>query len=248
MATPANTWDKTLPPGSENPQNGDDRIREHKAGVEERLVDGGHLWPTGNTAGSGRHVAGVQAAGAGILELAYEADQDVMLDLRDDTAGVDPSTATLGTGVGGARPYTFRADVLRGKRLHTAAIVVPSSALGRVPGLFFINTSGGTITILKTRLSAGTAPSVGIAQMDALKYTAITTTTNPNTGGTSIYAANREPEIASGQFHSPERDLATDYAGSAFPFLNETDMLVFELDAVNSANNFVFTLGWRRVE
>lgn len=42
----AETWNETTPPGSENPQQGDDRIREHKRAVRERLAADHHFEST----------------------------------------------------------------------------------------------------------------------------------------------------------------------------------------------------------
>ncbi len=111
----SDTWDATLPPDSENPTLGANRIRELKRAIFERMDQLGADWPDGTDAASGQLTCGVQGT-TGVLELAYEADGDVLLQLNDDTAAADASTLIVGTGIGGARDYTVEAEVLSAAR------------------------------------------------------------------------------------------------------------------------------------
>lgn len=253
------TWDETKPAGTRNPALGDDDIREDKQATRERNVRGGHYWPTASSdTDSGKHVCGEENLGQGggsdgiwrVLESqAHASDRDTpALSVNDGDHATDPDTVIAGDGVDGSRPYAIIADTLTGKRLHTAAVSLPTVGAGaRCPGVIFINRGGATLTILETMLTAFAAPSGGVAQVDVLKITGLVAATNVNTAGTTIYATNREPEIASGEYTSPVRDLATDYVGSAFPTLGVGDAIVFEVDSTNSAVNLVFTLLVQRV-
>ena len=74
MAAINSTWDASVPLGSENAKNGDDRIRELKLNLVERLRNGGQRMPiTGATTNTddGRHCCG-ESNSAGSSELAGE--------------------------------------------------------------------------------------------------------------------------------------------------------------------------------
>jgi hypothetical protein len=101
-------WDATLPPGTENPALGDDRIRELKRSIAERMVNAGLGCPNGVVATAGRLACGVQGA-VGKLDALYESDgTTVLLDVRDSTASTFPQGITWGSGIGGVRPYKER--------------------------------------------------------------------------------------------------------------------------------------------
>lgn len=109
------TWDATLPPDSENPTLGANRIRELKRAIAERAINGGESYPTGAVASSGRFKCGVQGV-TGVVDLVYEADDDVAVSVHDDTAATKANTVLLGTGRGGARDYTLEVENVNSAR------------------------------------------------------------------------------------------------------------------------------------
>ena len=95
MAAPTDSWDETLPADARNPALGDDDIRDFKRQVRERMVNGGHTWEVGGPSldvDAGQHTCGVQGT-TGVMDLAHEADGDVLIQCRDDTASADGGVA-----------------------------------------------------------------------------------------------------------------------------------------------------------
>jgi hypothetical protein len=249
-------FDPATPPGTEAISGGDDRIRSVKTAVRERAERGGHYWPIA-VAGpvpsndTGKHCCGADPQGDTKQFIVYEDDR-VTAAVTVDTDDGGIQSVTLGDGIAGSNAYTLKADLIAGKRLHTVSIYIPA-VVGRAKGVIFENRGGGVLTILETRLSCFTFPVGGVTQVDAIKISAYGKTTNPNTAGSTIYAVDREPEIADSAAVAPDeyasdvRAAASDYVGSAFPTLAIADALVFDVDTLNGADDLVFTMLVRRV-
>ncbi len=149
------TWDALIPPDSENPQLGSQRIRELKRALFERLDQLGANWPDGTDADSGKIMCGVQGV-VGVLELVYEEDGDVLMTLNDDTAAAEASRVKLGTGRGGARDYAFETETLEAARLNLTEYIISSNVLKTDADspytvvdemLLTCSTSGGDLTV-----------------------------------------------------------------------------------------------------
>lgn len=147
----AEAWSTTTPPGSENPTNGDDRIREFKRTVEERVVNGGMYWPAGLDQDAGKLACGVQGV-SGELDLCYEEDFDVAIQVRDDTHATDASEVEIGDGIAGSRPYTVISDTVSAGTVATAVGTVTEGltiAGGALPQLI-MDTVGQIVLAPKT--------------------------------------------------------------------------------------------------
>lgn len=145
-------WEPTLPPDSENPTQGANRMREFKRAVEERALQAGMNYPVGAAdPDAGKIMAGVQGI-TGELALAYEADGDVMIQVNDDTAAALAARMIVGTGRGGARSYAFESEALEAATLglsETITLSIASKVFGDSPY------SVGSESILLADVTAG---------------------------------------------------------------------------------------------
>jgi hypothetical protein len=157
MPAPTDNWDEANPPDSQNPKEGDDRIRETRRQMRERLVNGGHRWESGAPdldPDAGKHMCGVQGT-TGVLDLAYEQDGDIAIVVRDGTDAGGDAEVVLGTGVGGARPYELIVDLLTvanigNSNTFTGAAATLSGNLIVNGNTTLGNAPGDTITVAGT--------------------------------------------------------------------------------------------------
>ena len=218
---------ETVPVGTDAGSTLDDVIRSFKEQIRLRMEYGGHnMWEaTPNENYDGRHC--VDAGGSGVSPHIYKADKTTKLvDITD------------------ARVYVT--EPLYGSQA-TSIIPIPSlPAATRIPGLMIINGGAGTLVLDDARLFAGTPPSGGALTVDmhrlADTFTDPTATADPPDDG-SIW--NTIPSIADGLYKAgPFSDFS---AISTSSQLAVGEAWVFELDAVNGANNILFTLQTHRI-
>jgi len=103
----------TTPDGTDDPREGDDRIREVKAAVKERMLQAGIFWESNATpdAAAGMMIPGLQGGLAGQATntpgandlVFFETDKATDMAIFNDSG----NTLTLGTGRGGANDYSI---------------------------------------------------------------------------------------------------------------------------------------------
>ncbi len=250
-------WNETLPADVRNPALGDDDIRDLKKQIRERERKGGHFHEDGSSGpvtdvDAGKHVCGEESLGDGggndglfvIFESDVHAtDRDTPAVTIGDgsAAGADTDAMTLGDGLDGSRPYTLIADVLEGKRIHDVAIPLPAGATGRINGLYFYNQTAHTLVIESIDAYANTAPVATALDIDVHLHT--TGWTDLSSGGTSIVASPPTISIAA---------AAQRAAAPVTAFSNATvatgEVLAFEIDALNDADDIILFIRFRRTK
>ena len=251
-------WNELAPADSDNPQQGDDEMRNGiKIATRQRLRSGGHQWGTGGAttvAEDGRHLCGGDPDGDANQFIIYEDDGTTALVTIDDdaTAVSDVGTTdvvTLGDGIDGSNPAVLVADEVQGKRFSTLAVPLPVATAIRVPGVLFVNrggdsTEGGVVTILEAQLAATSGASTGTTDVEVLKYTAPAATADFSTGGTSIFT--NLPTLTNTQTLGAVLSSASDFASSAFPTLNIGDAIAFEVNTLTGASDLILFLKLQR--
>ena len=239
----AENWDVTKPAGGDNPQQGDDEIRQERRAIQERAQRGNVYWPAAVDQDAGKIVLGTDPDGLAGTWIVFESNAHAgnrtttALQIWDG-GGATPDTARLGDGVGGSRPYTFQADVLQGKREHTVHAPLPGGATGRQGGVLFENRGGGTLTVLEALAVCFIAPSVSPCTIDVHRLAS--GWTDPNSPGTSIGTAPPLLSIPVGTFRS---SVVTTFSTAT---LAVGDAWVFDIDALNSADLIVVEFKIRR--
>lgn len=246
MPAPTDSWDETNPPDSQDPKFGAARIRETERQIRERMVNGGHAWEVigpSLDSDAGKHKCGTQGT-TGVLELAFEEDGDLLIEARDDTAASNASRVQIGDGIDGSQPYTFVADVLQGKRDHTIIVPLVGNA-GRQLGVIVENRGAGNLRVLEATAVCYGAPAGAACTIDIHKLAA--GWTDPNAAGTSIVGVPPALSIAVAAFRATTVTAFADDLLETPPAVGQSGAAwVFEIDAVNSANNIAVVLRVQR--
>lgn len=218
------TWDSAVPAGSEDPKNGDDRIRELKRTLVEILRNGDHKAQAGpvSDVAAGRHVCG-QANGLGGTGALTGEFSIYASDGTTKIVQVLDSTASEAS--------TFKLSTLNIKSAtqRTLAIPLGGGATGVVGGVYFENRGLSTMTFLGAKLVCATAPSGSALDVDALRLTA--GYANPGSGGSTIFTAR--PTVAAGS------RVGSESTSLAITTLATGEALYFNIVALNSADNIV---------
>ncbi|MEE8489939.1 MAG: hypothetical protein V3S43_06350 [Acidimicrobiia bacterium] len=243
MAAPTDNWDENDPAGSQAVRLGDNRIRETKRQVRERLNNGGHKWINGALdVDEGKHQCGVQGT-TDVLDLSIDAAAALNLEVRGPTAASNSSRIQAGDGIDGSAPYVFVADTLQGKRIHPVVVPLPT-AVGRTAGLYYYNNTGFTITILEVDAYANTAPAATALDIDIHLHAIAWSDLSVLGTGTSINTtANPTISIAAGSRRAATPTTSFDDATLAIG-----EVLAFEIDTLSAADGIVLFLKVQRVD
>ena len=146
MANLASVFRTDTPAGGADPREGDDRIREVKAAIRERLQHGGMFIEDSGTIDqdAGKIMAGIQVANRLTF---FESDKPApteMLDFNDST-----SLMKVGTGRGGgANSWIFEAQTGNFENIDVAGTMTAVTAIA-IPAKSVVNVNQGVTTFTK---------------------------------------------------------------------------------------------------
>lgn len=227
MATSA--WTDATPGSGDKLGDGDDRIREDKKNVRERLLRGGHYFADASyivagddTDHEGKHIVGV---GAG--PHVWRSDKTTKLvDFTNDTT-VDMTNATSGilgpgitTGTDPGHTHTRSMVVVAPGTLTTGRI----KAFWRVPV---------ALTLVRAHFVVGTPPSGGSMIFQAYEINAPTSATDRTAAGTgdAFWLPGSRPTILVGTYSIN----TTTFDGAAGTAVDAGDEIAFEIDTVSGS-------------
>lgn len=239
-------WDETLPANTDSLTDGDDKIRDFKKAVRERMNNGGIKWePAGGAStdqDAGKLTCGVQGT-TGILTLIENEAEVVICTVRDGTDAGGVKEYEFGDGIAGSEAYRVVADVVAGNREHTLVIPLPTITTGRIPGIYFHNDTSDVITIVSADLYANTGPTSTALDVDIHLHS--TGWSDLSSGGVSIVASPPVISIAASA-GAPAR-AAAPVTTFSDPTLAVGEVLAFEVDTLSTADDIVLFLKIKRV-
>lgn len=175
------TWDaayEATPAGSDAVSGGDDRIRELKVAVRERMLVGGHLWQETTNTHDGKHT--VNADGSGAWNV-YKTDKTtVALEVTDTTIKAD---STLEWQNSSGDPLTRRRRMIAWTYIGE---VITGSADWPMIELRAVGATEGA-TLVEVGAIVKTAPTG--ATLDVDLHWSPAADTNPNTNLASVFTS-----------------------------------------------------------
>lgn len=225
-----------LPLGTAAMSTVDDQIREFKENVGRRWEQGGHALTSDPRsihslsavdANDGRHV--VDSGGSGISPHWYKSDGTTELVTVSDTgADMVAGSAWSGGNVTTLNNPGHGHDV-------TWNVYLPSTAVGRVPGVMFHNLGNGTVVLISCKIQCWTAPSGGSLIVDIHKLD--NTHGDPNSTGADDDGTvfSTKPTITTTNFLSGAAtiDLAKDECAVGEAWVFEIDANSFGADDIH---------------
>lgn len=166
-------WASLLPTDSDALSDGDNKIRDYKRALRERMVNGGILWePNGGATtdqDAGKLTCGVQGT-TGILSLFENAAGVIICTVRDGTDAGGIKQLEIGDTIGGSEQYDLRSHSLTCRDFQTSGAGTVDLSSGDTilaANQTFINdntgfgalTGGATFDTLMTSGSITTRPS-----------------------------------------------------------------------------------------